>query len=370
MDTQTERKPYKGLTWEGQSVEIADIERELNRLWHATVGAAEDKQLPVRSSVLNLVVYTASDADAEKLSETVGRLSGRHPLRAIILSAEPYHPQPSLDTSINTYCYEEPETQSQSCFQQVIVGANGDAANHLAGVVMPLLVPDLPVYLWWMGEPEYGSEIVAGLARSSKKLILDSRSFAPAPEGFRRAVEHSRSLDQFCAVTDLNWVRLWPWFDAIAQFFDDAALLPHLGGIERVRIEYSGGGDGAPSNPAQAALLAGWLFSRLGERPDAVELVAVQEPGVDAGNVVSYSMRTRHGTETASFEVRQQPGSATHARATARVGDRQVFDRSVVTKRRTHAEMLDIALEGCARDVPYEEAAQIAAELVAGGLVR
>lgn len=122
----------QGLTWEGKSVQLGDIERELNRLWEQTTATAQDKSARVRSSVLNLVVYTSSDADAEKLSETVGRLSGRHPSRAIILSAEPQHEEPSLDTAINSYCFEDPGSGAQVCCEQVLIGANGSPQTTCA----------------------------------------------------------------------------------------------------------------------------------------------------------------------------------------------------------------------------------------------
>ncbi len=362
MSTNTSQP--NGQTWEGKSVALADIEREMSRLWHTTTSTAQDRQMPVRSSVLNLVVHTRSDTDAEQINETVARLSGRHPLRAIIVSAEPHHPEPSLDTSINTYCYDDPATGSRLCCEQVIVGANGDVANHLTGVVLPLLIPDLPVYLWWMGEPEYESEIFTSLMRSTQKLIIDSRSFPPSPATFRQVLDLSRGAGQICAVTDLNWVRLWPWFEVVAQFFDDRSLQPHLYGIRNVVVQYAKGDNDRDPNPAQAALFAGWLFSRLHEKPSQAQLEPVSAPHVDCGNVVSFRLETQHCDQTASFQVGHLEESATHARACADVGGRQSFERVVVTKQRTHAEMLDVSLETCERDLPYEESLQLAIDLL------
>lgn len=364
MTTHAEPNAYKGLTWEGKSVEIADIERELNRLWQSNISTAQGRQMPVRASVLNLVVYTTSDADADKLGEMVGRLSGRHPLRAVILSAEPYHAQPSLDTRINSYCFEDPETGSQVCCEQVIVGANGEPANHLTGIVVPLLIPDLPVYLWWMGEPQYESETFTDLIRSAQKLIIDSATFTPTPEAFRQVLAISRSERRTCAVSDLNWMRLWPWLEVVAQFFDHQNLHPHLYGIQSVVVEYAKGSEGEQASPTQAALMAAWLFSRLGEQPDHLQMKPVAAPQIPSGNIASFTMETRHGAETARFVVDQLEDTGLHAKACAQVGERKMLERVVAITPRSRSEMLDIALEGCSRDLPYEDSLEIAAELL------
>lgn len=355
----------KGSSWTGTSVDLEDIERELNRLWHETAGVDSGGPTPGRASVLNLLVLTCSDTDAEWVNQTVTRLSGRHPLRAIIVSAEPGHPQDSLDTAINTYCYEDPATGNQSCCEQVIIGANGEVANNLTGVITPLLIPDLPVYLWQMGKPQYESEMFQELLRSAQKLIIDSGTHEPTPDSFRRALDLSRSSGQVCAVNDLNWMRLGPWFEVIAQFFDDPALHPHLYGIERVSIEYAMGEGENPAASTQAVLLVGWLFSRLGERPPHVELKPTGAAGAPGGNIISFLMETRHGAETAVFHVARKLDGSPLADVRARVGEQEVVDRTVMIGESADADMLDVALETCHRDIPYEQALQIAAELLA-----
>ncbi|MBA2364792.1 MAG: glucose-6-phosphate dehydrogenase assembly protein OpcA [Chloroflexia bacterium] len=352
----------QGLTWEGKSVDLEDIERELNRLWEQTTATAQGKSPRVRSSVLNLVVYTSSDADAEKLFETVGRLSGRHPSRAIILSAEPHHEQPSLDTAINSYCFEDPGSGAQVCCEQVLIGANGEPANHLRSIVTPLLLPDLPMYLWWMGRPDYDADTFVDLIGSTDKLVIDSSSFAPTGEDLRRALTIQRERNRVCAVQDLNWIRLWRWFEAIAQFFDDAALRQQLAGIQRLRVEYARGQDGA--SPAQAALLAGWLYSRLGQQPGDVELRAVSAESVLPGAVVSFDLDTLHEGKAAGFHVRLKDDDSSHADAYAQVGEQRLSSRSCLITPRTEHEALDHALEGCNRDTPYEESLPIAADLL------
>ncbi|MEJ7654011.1 MAG: glucose-6-phosphate dehydrogenase assembly protein OpcA [Chloroflexia bacterium] len=310
------------------------------------------------------MVYTTSDSDAEKLNGIIGRLSGRHPLRAIVLSAEPERPTPSLDTAIRTYCFTDPATGKQACCEQVVVGAYGEPANHLTGIVVPLLLPDLPLYLWWMGEPNVETSNFTSLVRSAQKLIIDSSTFTPSPEAYRALLEIARNTRRACTVSDLNWFRLWPMFEAIAQFFDDRALRPHLFGIEKVTVEYARAPGSNASNPSQAALMAAWLYSRLGEEPKDVELKAVEREGAENGNVLSFEMRTRHGDETAAFRIAEAGDSGRHANACATVGDRTLLDRVVMLNSRSQEEMLDLALESARRDVAYEESLELAARFL------
>ncbi len=55
---------------------------------------------------------------------------------------------------------------------------------------------------------------------------------------------------------DLAWLRLSPWQDMIANFFDDPALLGELFSIRKLHI--------ATGSEAEALYLGGWLASRLG----------------------------------------------------------------------------------------------------------
>lgn len=362
METSTDA--LQGQTWEGRSVDLDDIERELNRLWRETTAKAGANADASRANVLNLVVYTTSDADAEALYATVGKLAGRHPMRAIILSAEPHHAEPSLNTRIQTYCPDEPSGGAQPCCEQVLIEANGEPANHLSSVVLPLLVPDLPLYTWWMGEPDDASRTFAELIRPTNKLILDSSSYQPSGDILRRVLEISRGRDGVCAVADLAWVRLWRWFDAIAEFFDEPALRAHLSGIAHVSVEYAAPSGGASTS--QAAMLVGWLFSRLGQQPGAVELAPVSAD-LPAGSVVAFRMETRHGADTALFEVRLKEGNPASGQASARVNDRVLAERPAHVAPRADAEILDIVLEGCERDMPYEESLEIAAHLLDRG---
>src|SRR5205807_2505103 len=58
------------------------------------------------------------------------------------------------------------------------VAAHGDFEDRLASAVIPLLVPDLPVFLWWTGTPPLGSRSFGDLLRLTDRLVVDSADFA------------------------------------------------------------------------------------------------------------------------------------------------------------------------------------------------
>src|SRR5581483_4277419 len=62
---------------------------------------------------------------------------------------------------------------------------------------------------------------------------------------------------------DLNWDRLLPWRELIAQFWDVPAWRSRLRALDRVEIDL-GKPAGGRSNRAQALLLAGWLAAQAG----------------------------------------------------------------------------------------------------------
>jgi len=62
-------------------------------------------------------------------------------------------------------------------------------------------------------------------------------------------------------LADLQWSRLRPWRETIAQFFGPLDRRSFLTGISEVGIDYAGEGRG---NRIAAALLTGWMASSLG----------------------------------------------------------------------------------------------------------
>jgi glucose-6-phosphate dehydrogenase assembly protein OpcA len=139
----------------------------------------------------------------------------------------------------------------------------------LPDTLSALLVPDLPVYLYWRSFKLIDRALMDRIARFSHILIVDSHQSREDPQNRLDLLKLLIDQSSRIAVRDLNWARITPWRDLIAQFFDSPAtrgLLHDISDVEITRHLSSPG-----SIPSRTLLLAGWLGSRLGWRRISAE---------------------------------------------------------------------------------------------------
>jgi glucose-6-phosphate dehydrogenase assembly protein OpcA len=154
----------------------------------------------------------------------------------------------------------------------VTIAAAPAGWTHLPGLIVPLLIPDLPVFLYWPdmeldGRPE-GKELRVELLDHSDYLILDSARCVD-PEGALIFMSDLAATGrQRQEPRDLNWSRLLPWREALADLFEPAEHRSWLGEIQDIEIEALRG-DAAPDAgfPARPLLALSWLSERLGWVP-------------------------------------------------------------------------------------------------------
>ena len=143
--------------WGTRAAGVAALERELARLRRAqTAHAREQGRTIARASVLNLVVYAEREVHARRAALSISELSLRHPSRAIVLLAD-RGAREGVEGRIDMHCHlPSADSLQQVCYEQILLRARGDSDERLASAVIPLLVPDLPVFLWWTGNPPFG----------------------------------------------------------------------------------------------------------------------------------------------------------------------------------------------------------------------
>ncbi|HYX84211.1 MAG TPA: glucose-6-phosphate dehydrogenase assembly protein OpcA [Gaiellales bacterium] len=216
-----------------------------------------DRVGSVRAITLNLVVHAPGPDQVATALDALEHIGPSHPLRAIVTTPA----GGGLRATVATSCWIG-SADRQVCSERVMVEAEPEA---LPSAVMALLVPDLPVFVWWQGPLEPRS-LVGDIADLANRLILDSGECGM--DGVAGAMSLSPSL------TDLAWAALLPWRDAVAALFDGRAGAAALGRLRAVDVR-------GPENDAR--LMAGWLRSRLGTelalersgRPHRLERVAL-----------------------------------------------------------------------------------------------
>jgi glucose-6-phosphate dehydrogenase assembly protein OpcA len=258
--------------WSGDDTTVADIERALAELRQPS---------DLRTSVMTHTAWVPEEwLDAARA--TLAGLAERHPSRTIILVPRPGEDE-ALDAHLSLECFPLLGEQRQMCSEVIELHLKGRRADAAASIVLPLLLPDLPVFLRWRGMPPFGSDVLDDLVGVVDRLVVDSREWGDAREGFRSL----NLLLERTAVSDIAWARALPWRAQIARLWpevSDAREL-HVSGPE-----------------SEALLLVGWLRSRLGrdvelthERASEVETVAVdgrdvpppQEPPRSASDLLS-----------------------------------------------------------------------------------
>jgi glucose-6-phosphate dehydrogenase assembly protein OpcA len=226
--------------WVERGTSVEAIAAHLAQLWTtpATDGDSKvtEKGMPhARASVLNLIVMVPDEEAAAHVVETMIGLGVRHPSRAIVLVADPKAAGPTLSASITAHCNAGPEGAEPICFEVVVLTVHGEAAEHLSGIVAPLLIHDLPTHIWWPGDPPFADPIFDQLVEMGDRVVVDSDEFGDLLHGLRRLT----TLRRRSGVGDLAWRRLSWWQELTAEFFDAPRFRRYLPNLNRLVIRYA-----------------------------------------------------------------------------------------------------------------------------------
>ena len=375
--------------WEGTAVDVPTIEAAIARLWHGASNGANDHP-PARTSVINLVAYVSREDGVDRVSDAIGELTERHPSRTIVVVADPRAPTSSIDARVVAQCGETTLVQERLCWEQVTLTAHGAAALHASSIVTPLLLPELPTYLWWSENAPFGSDLFSRMLGLCDRLIVESSRFARPIDGLAKLWAISRMGSEDRGVSDFNWIRLTPWRGLTAQFFDPPEIRPYAQRIESVAITYARTAGEQTSattatgaaSPSQALLLAGWLASRLGWTPrpsgarrqgDVLQLEADRigmtvpirieaQPSDEAtaGHVLSLTLNGTLRDVPGSFTVQRRADDDT-ATTTTIIGPATPITRTARMATRPLGDLLTEELDVFRHDRVYEDALGAAA---------
>jgi glucose-6-phosphate dehydrogenase assembly protein OpcA len=388
--------------WEARDTSVRDIAAYLASLWDPPDTLDQDggelvteKGLPhARASVLNLIVTVVDDAAADRIVRTLLDLGIRHPSRAIVLVPEPGAGVRPLDARVSTHCHQATGDGDRVCYEEVILTVRGEAAEHLSGVVAPLLIHDLPTHVWWPGDPPFDDPVFEQLVEMGDRVLFDTSDFGDLLGGLRRlgGLRHSSG------VGDLSWERLAWWQELTAQFFDAPRFRRYLPNLSRLLIRYAVPPQdghatdtdadevqpGVSSPMAEALLYAGWIATRLGwrrhrtleplrdgafrlrleGRHEMVELALQPEARSDVGpgDITSVRLRSLGETGASEFIIDRDGDDAVVA---TNADGMTALLRRVAMESPREAELLSAQLSDDVVDPVYENAMRAAAILLA-----
>ena len=237
----------KELSWFGEDVCLGDVDTALARLR----GEAAAESASMRTSVMTHIAWVPNTWVKPARAALEG-MAERHPSRTILLFPEPRADDNRIDARAVVERWEVPDTDRGLVTEVVELTLRGSRAQAPASIVEPLLIPDLPVFVRWRGEPSWGSAELEQLVDLTDRLIVDSTEWDDVPTPYQRLME----LFPRCAASDIAWARTSRWRSHLATLWPGIADVGTLG---------------VHGTAAQAWLLCGWLRSRLGRDDIALE---------------------------------------------------------------------------------------------------
>lgn len=269
---------------------------------------------PAMGMVMTLIVVVTEDCAEDRMA-IARKASHEHPARVLGVILGDARGSGVVNAQVGTGNGWTGET--------ALIRLKGEVVKHPESVVLPLLLPDSPVAIWWPCDPP-ADPAADPLGALAQRRITDAA-------GATRA--KSRALLGQCAAyekgnTDLAWTRITPWRALLASALDQHQLKVTSASVTSERI--------SPS----ADLLAAWLGGRL-----RVDVARGTSKGPGITEVV---LETREGPISIS---RTDGKLATYASPGHP-------DRPIALKRRDVAELLGEELRRLDEDDVYAAAAR------------
>jgi glucose-6-phosphate dehydrogenase assembly protein OpcA len=261
--------------------------------------------------VLTLVI-DASESEHYDALKAANAAAREHPCRIVCVIRRPGKSAPRLDAEIRV-------GEQNLLGEVLILRLYGLLRDQADSIVLPMLLPDAPVLVWWPGDgPAVPSLDPLGLL--AQRRVTDAASSTKPTESLRE-----RAMDHSPGDTDFAWTRITPWRTLLA-----AALDQPFDAI-------TGGQVDAARNNASAELLAAWLEDRLD--------IEVTRKTTRGPGITGVRLQTRRGEIT----ITRPDGRLA---SLVRTGQP---DRAVPLPRRTTDELLAEELRRLDPDDVYNE---------------
>ena len=267
---------------------------------------------PAMGMVMTLIIVVDED-DAEDAMRAARAASHEHPSRVLGVILGDARGASEINAQVGTGSGWSGET--------ALIRLKGEVVKHSASVVVPLLLPDSPVAVWWPNHPP-DDPANDPLGKLAQRRITDAAS---ATRGKQKAM-HQQCVAYTDGNTDLAWTRITPWRALLA------AILDQRQGIKVTRASVT-----AERVSPSADLLAAWLVDRLRV---PVERRSSRGPGITEVVLVTNEGEARISRPDGKLAVFSVPDKP---------------DRPVALKRREVHELLAEELRRLDEDEIYAE---------------
>ncbi|KFG01415.1 glucose-6-phosphate dehydrogenase assembly protein OpcA [Streptomyces europaeiscabiei] len=295
----------------------------------ALVKARREIGTPAVGMVLTLVIVT-DEENAYDALKSANDASREHPSRTIVVIKRVS--RSARDRTKSRLDAEVRVGADAGTGDTVVLRLYGEVADHAQSVVLPLLLPDAPVVVWWpVNAPLDPARDPLGAL--GQRRVTDSYAAEKPIDELRARADTYEPGD-----TDLAWARITPWRSMLAAALDQVDC-------EVISAEVQG----EQYNPS-VELLAMWLADRLH--------VHVRR-GVSAGPGLN---EVRMLTSTGPIRLYRPNGGL----ALLTLEDQP--DRAVALKRRETSELLAEELRRLDPDDTYASALRFGVDRLGGAL--
>lgn len=241
-------------------VTLKKVEDELGALRKEGLPEDAAPSAVIRACTLTLVVLCDRNEDPTDLEPLISQIVESNPARVILIAQNESQAEAGLETRVSTYTLAN-ELPRRLVGEEIAFYPRGAQYNLLPSAVLGLRVSGLPFVLYWRGQPDLDDPLFRALVGECDQILFDSLHFTARAERVSNTIARLRREYADVSFGDINWQRIRPWREFVAQFFDDPANLKYLDTLTHVRIEFSVGLGG---NQSAAVLLMAWLASSLG----------------------------------------------------------------------------------------------------------
>ena len=271
----------------------SDVATILEHLRRSRATTADFRSTAARVATMNFVVFVDDPQHRQWVLERAAIVADKHPSRLIVLDST----QAIVGVDVATDVRESGESTILN--ERVDIGVAELDHRAIVSLTEELAVPDIPTVLWWSGARLLASRTFSGLAALAGTILVDSSGQARDEATIREiATFHVRF--PHVILHDLAFMRLAPWQDMIAQFFDDPSLREDIFSLTALEIE--------SGSEAEAFYLAGWLGSRLSWTATSRDAFADRR-----GAAIPFAMTVRGGQRRVGKVVLRAPESTYRA---------------------------------------------------------
>jgi glucose-6-phosphate dehydrogenase assembly protein OpcA len=178
--------------------------------------------------LFNLIIFTDNPQRGEYFHEIINVLITKFPCRVIFIESDESLKQESPEVSKLDV--------SRKC-DQIHIRVSDPNINQLPYLLLPILVPDLPVYLIWGQNPTAQSRILPDLLKLTTRIIYDSES-CDNLKHFSEQILANLNIDNI-EFMDIDWALIRGWREVLGKIFDSPEKLEMLQRCQSIKIHYN-----------------------------------------------------------------------------------------------------------------------------------